>query len=77
MQTSVRVLQKRLRRSSGQGARFEEGLFLFLVLLDELGDEGDLVVVVAGVAGQPVVLALVLAFQAVKDGADLKIDFPC
>ena len=71
LQASVGVLEEGLCRPSGQSAGLEEGLLLFLVLVDELEDEGGPVVVSAGVAAQPVVLPLVLPLQAVQHTAHL------
>ena len=50
LQASVGVLQEGLGRPPGQSAGLEEGLLLFLVLVDQLEDEGGPVVVSAGVA---------------------------
>ena len=71
LQASVGVLQEGLGRPPGQSAGLEEGLLLFLVLVDQLEDEGGPVVVSAGVAAQPVVLPLVLPLQAVQYTAHL------
>ena len=72
LEAPVGVLQERLGGPPGKCARLEEGLLLLLVLGDQLLDEHDLVLRVGGQRPrQPVVLALVLALQAVQHGANL------
>ena len=45
LETSVGVFQEGLSRSPGQGAGFQEGFLLFLMFVDELGDQGGSIMI--------------------------------